>query len=672
MSSNLHPNTFSLRGLAAGSKPKSEKTCTAALAALLLLMSPSVASALEGTVSVGKQGLSDAEVTLWKASPAKAPENLASANTSETGAFEIDYATQELSRGDVLYFTARKGDQLALMAVVTDAADMPDHVSITPITTVGSIWPINAFLKDGEINGPEMGLYVGALNVANLANIETGGWGDRIVDGINAWQSTSLARMNSLANLTSLCATDGKDAECGKFLELAGGSDTISALSNVARFPQTNTDELFQLSQSAWPIPDGSERLSAPYVPYLDYTPANFALMVRFDGGGLYAPGKLHIDPNGNIWSGQNWMPGSQSSVVKGIGGGLVKQDPAGKALSPAITGFNGVNVDGIGWGTAVTKDAVWVSGFSGNIGVYDFDGKPLVGPEGISFGKENGGLQGVGTAINGDVWVADSTMDQMLHFPSGDPNSGEIVQVEGLAGPFGVVIDKNNRVWVSNSKGNTVTTFPADDPKSAEQITVGVGVRGIAADLDGNIWAVSNMTPGFPLVAIPDGASIMDEFRLAYENLVANADKLPTGTLHMISGEAGSWTATLMDAGAINVPWGMTVDGKGNLWFGNFVGESVVHICGARVENCPEGVKTGEMIGNYTSGIIELVTDAIVDSAGTVWAANNWNDGDVIAQTDKSEKKSTWGGGFGVVAIFGGIAAPVNTPLIGVAEPLD
>ncbi len=224
----------------------------------------------------------------------------------------------------------------------------------------------------------------------------------------------------------------------------------------------------------------------------------------------------------------------------------------------------------------------------------------------------------------------------------------------------------------VSNSKGNTVTTFLADDPKSAEQITVGVGVRGIAADLDGNVWAVSNMTPGFPLVTIPDDASIMEEFRLAYQNLQDNADKLPTGTLHMISGEAGNWAATLMDAGSINVPWGMTVDGKGNLWFGNFVGASVVQICGSRVENCPEGVKTGEMIGNYSSGIIELVTDAVVDSAGTVWAANNWNDGDVIVQNDKSEEKSTWGGGFGVVAIYGGLAAPVITPLIGVVEPLE
>ena len=517
-----------------------------------------------------------------------------------------------------------------------------------------------------------MGLYVGALNVPNLTNIETGGWGDRIVDGINAWQSNSLARMNTLANLTSLCATDGKDADCSAFLELAAGSDTISALSNIAASPFNNAEELFDLSQSAWPIPEGRERLSSPYVPYLDYKPANFALMVRFAGGGIYAPGKLHIDPNGNIWSGQNWMPGSQSSVVKGIGGGLVKQNPSGKALSPAIVGYNGVNVDGIGWGTAVTEDAVWVSGFSGNIGVYDFDGNPVVGPEGISFGKDNGGLQGIGTAINGDVWVADSTMDQMLHFPGGDPNNGSIVQVAGLNGPFGVVIDKENRVWVSNSKGNTVTTFPADQPEAAEQITVGVAVRGIAADQDGNVWVASNLTPGFPLPTIPDGASIMEEFRLAYENILANEDKLPTGTLHMISGEAGSWTATKMDAGAINAPWGMTVDGKGNLWFGNFIGASVVHICGARPENCPPGVKTGEMIGNYPSGIIEFVTDSIIDSAGTVWAANNWNDGDVIAQTDKSEEHSTWGGGFGVVAIYGGLAAPVKTPLIGVVEALE
>jgi hypothetical protein len=75
-------------------------------------------------------------------------------------------------------------------------------------------------------------------------------------------------------------------------------------------------------------------------------------------------------DAEGNMWCGQNWLAGSQSGVRKSTGGGLIKFSPNGTALSPAITGFTGMGVDGIGWGTAVALDKVWVASFNGAIGV--------------------------------------------------------------------------------------------------------------------------------------------------------------------------------------------------------------------------------------------------------------------------------------------------------------
>lgn len=633
-----------------------------------LLATGANAETLSGKVEIGNKGL-PASIELFVSQPDKEPTSLGSTESDGNGSFKLEFDAPTVRRGTVTYVVASSGDELQLMAATH--GQLPKEIVISPLTTIGSIWPLNAFVSEGGISGPELGLQAGAMNVSNLSDVATGSWGNRIVDGINAWSGTSLARMNTLANLVSLCGTKGKEDGCSQFLTLTNANNTLQALSNIAKSPQTKASDLFNLSESQWPAPEGRERLSAPYVPYLQYPPSSYALMVRFAGAGLYSPGKLHIDTDGNIWSGQNWMPGSQSSVFAGIGGGTIKTDPAGNPLSPPITGYAGVAVDGIGWGTGISKNGVWVTGFDGRIGVYDFDGSPLVPETGAVIDGENGGLQGVGTSQNGDVWIADSTKDQMIYFPKGDPTSGRVVEVEGLAGPFGVVVDKNDRVWVSNSKGNTVTTFPSDDPSRAENITVGIGVRGIAADLDGNIWVVSNMTPGFPIAQIPDGSSIMDEFRISYLNLLKNEDKLPTGTLHMIAAKDGKWVATDYSSPAVNVPWGMTVDGNGNLWFGNFVGQGVVHICGVRTDTCPDGVKTGELIANYTSGVIELVTDAIVDSAGTVWAANNWNDGAVIAQTDKSEEKSTWGGGFGMVAIYGGLAGPVKTPLLGVVEPI-
>jgi hypothetical protein len=134
-----------------------------------------------------------------------------------------------------------------------------------------------------------------------------------------------------------------------------------------------------QFRHEAYPQPKNPlERRKAPFAPYLAYVPGDFALSLCFAGGGNYAAGRLMFDAEGNLWSGQNWLPGSQSGVIHGIGGGTIKFVPNGTPLSPSITGFTGMGVDGIGWGTGVALDKVWVTSFNGAIGVMDFNGNPL------------------------------------------------------------------------------------------------------------------------------------------------------------------------------------------------------------------------------------------------------------------------------------------------------
>jgi hypothetical protein len=55
------------------------------------------------------------------------------------------------------------------------------------------------------------------------------------------------------------------------------------------------------------------------------------------------------FDADGNLWSGQNWLPGSQSGVNKSTGGGAIKFSPNGTALSPALTGFTGILTPSVG-----------------------------------------------------------------------------------------------------------------------------------------------------------------------------------------------------------------------------------------------------------------------------------------------------------------------------------
>ena len=441
----------------------------------------------------------------------------------------------------------------------------------------------------------------------------------------------------------------------------------LEAIAGIARTPWANANALYALFDEAYPEPKDGSRRKSPFAPYLAWAPPDFALMLTFAGGGLFAPGKFMFDANGNLWSGVNWMPGSQSGVTHNIGGGTVKFSPNGSALSPAVTGFTGMGVDGVGWGTGVTLDKVWVTSFNGKIGVLDFEGRPIGNEKDFPFADQVGGLQGVGVAANGDVWIADATKNQMLYFPGGRVKDERLVQVKGLKSPFGVAIDAQNRVWVSNAQSDTVVRFPADDPSKAESFRAGIGVRGVALDSKGNLWVASNMSLDFPPPVIPDGVSIMKQFQLAGEHfLKVLTPGKTTGVVNMIRPD-GTQPAPMgfTGNGVINAAWGVSIDGNDDVWVANFWGRGVVLMAGAEPKGHPAGTKPGDVLHVFTGGTIQMLTDVVIDPAGNVWAANNWNSPEAAVYDKPAQPISTWGGGSGFTIIYG-VAAPVKAPLMG------
>jgi hypothetical protein len=73
--------------------------------------------------------------------------------------------------------------------------------------------------------------------------------------------------------------------------------------------------DLYALFEEAYPQVKEGLPNAAPFAPYLRYAPSDFALVLRFSGGGLYAPGRLMFDRRRHLWSSVNWMPGSQSTL---------------------------------------------------------------------------------------------------------------------------------------------------------------------------------------------------------------------------------------------------------------------------------------------------------------------------------------------------------------------
>jgi hypothetical protein len=520
---------------------------------------------IAGSVQIAGQPLADATVTLFAAGTGT-PEKLSETRTDDQGTFKLD--ARHASGDSVLYVVAKGANEnVALLSVL--GATPPPTITVNELTTVASAFTAARFIDGEAISGNPLGLRIAAGNAPNLVDPATGSWGKVVLDPINITQNTTLANLNTLASLITAYATEADDAWRARFLKAATPTgraepkNTLEAIAGIAREPWNNASELFALFDAAYPQPKDGSRRTAPFAPYLRFVPDDFALSLCFAGGGMLANGKFVFDADGNLWSGQNWMPGSQSGVALNIGGGLIKVLPNGTVVSPAVNGFRGMGLDGVGWGTGVSLDKVWVGGLNGTILVTDFNGNPVAKESDLPMAGQLGGVMGIATAANGDVWLADGTKNRMLYFPGGRVKDGRIVEVAGLKSPFGVAVDDQNRVWVSNAQSDTIVRFPANDPSKAETFRAGASVRGIALDSKGNLWSASNMSLDFPPPVIPDGVSIMEQFQIAAAHMIktlAANPKMTTGIVNMIRPD-GSQPEPKGFTGnnQINVPWGVS-----------------------------------------------------------------------------------------------------------------
>jgi hypothetical protein len=657
------------------------KLTLAALAvAAMFLPTQAFAADIKGQVIGGGAPIAKSTVTLWEAG-ADAPKQLAQTKTNDDGRFEV--RPKGAHSDAILYLVANGGvpgaskagtdnPAIALLAVV--GSNPPASVTINELTTVASAFTNARFINGDAISGNPLGLKIAAGNVPNLVDPVTGGWGKVLLDPLNSSMTTTMANLDTLGSLITASFTVANDDWRARFYKAAtptGGAipkNTLEAMAGIAREPWADPKDLYALFDEAYPLPAPDGRRSSPFVPYLVYPPADFALSLAFSGGGDYANGRFMFDAEGNLWCGMNWMPGSQSGVNKSTGGGVGKFTPNGVALSPPIFGFTGMGIDGVGWGTAVTKDRVWISSFNGKILVMDFNGKPVASESDFPFKEKFLGLMGIGVAPNGDVWIADGSDNQLLYFPGGRIKDGKIVKPAGLKSPFDIVIDSQNRVWVANSSSDTVVRFPMNDPSKTESFRAGIGVRALALDSKENVWVVSNMDLKTPVPKIPDGISIMEQFKIVTEAMVKyimGPPPRPTGAVNMIRPD-GTQPAPMGYTGeAINIPWGLNIDGNDDVWVGNMWARSVTLMAGDNTKGHPAGTKTGDVIHMFQSGSIQMVTDASIDAAGDVWAANNWNLLEAAAGPNPAYPTSTWGGGSGFTVIYG-VAAPVKPPRIG------
>ncbi len=693
--------------LAACAQPQSANQTTAAsnqppAAATTAAAEPGSASAFaagsfDGQILGAGAPIAQSTVTLYAATSGS-PQQVAQAQTGDDGTFAMSFG----GGTGVLYLVATGGEPkaaknsannpaIALVSVI--GAQPPPHVVVNENTTVAAVWTMNQFINGTAIQGYPLGLRIGAGNVPNFVNPQTGGWGGAIQDSLNGPQTPTMANFATLADVLSGCVTRVTAGACASLFSAAASpahgvpSTTLTAAESIARYPWYKPNRLFALLDRFYPIPPGKNLRDVPYMPYLKWAPSAWVLPLRFDGGGYRAGGKAMFDSQGNLWVGDNFSVGwqGQDSLWQGH---ATKFAPNGAPLSPITTGFTGGGMEGGTFGAAVdAKDHAWLTNYgSQSITVFDRDGTPLTPPNGINFGDKLGLMQGVMVAPNGDVWAVGISKDQLVYFPGGDIDKGRIV-CEGAAqepcksfsSPFDLAIDQRNRIWVTNAT-DKVTRFDAAHPSIVQSFHTGISNSGLAIDHEGNVWVTNRFGTGFEGMAHLLGVAI----RLKRHGVATASDYLTTTMSHQQGGPHGGSVTVLrpdgspfpgspFKSGGLPGPWAAAVDGNDNVWISNFVAPSspITELCGVRLQNCPPGMKTGDQIsppGGYVGGGLQMLTDIDVDPAGNVWAMNNWQDIDSCVSPAPPEALSTRCGGQGVV-VFYGLAKPVRAPQIGPAQ---
>jgi hypothetical protein len=326
---------------------------------------------IEGQVQGGGGPIANSTVTLWAAS-ANAPSQLAQAATDADGRFEVS-VEQSLGEDIILYLVATGGEPavnkaggdnpaIALMAVV--GSKPTAKVIINEMTTVASVWTHAQFLDGTAIKGPALGLRIAAGNVPNFVNLETGGYGTTIADGLNSTQTPTMANFATLSNVLAGCATRIKADACNSLFAATTApdgkvpTDTLTAAEFIARFPSHQPEKVFALLENFYPVPEGKPLLrSTPFMPYLSFAPSAWVLPLKFTGGGYSGGGKLMFDSQGNAWVVDNFQVGAQNQDAFWRGG-LSKFAPDGTPLSPPVTGFTGGGLLGPGFGLAIDASA--------------------------------------------------------------------------------------------------------------------------------------------------------------------------------------------------------------------------------------------------------------------------------------------------------------------------
>jgi streptogramin lyase len=619
-----------------------------------------------GTVQSGNAPVALSTVTLYRAGISRnaSPAVLGTARTDATGTFTIVFRPSPDPTA-ILYLVAVGGSVFSgngnnPLAAIKLANVIGSNSDLLPVvinerTTVATAYAMAQFIQGSSISGKSPGLQNAAATLRNLVNVTSGGVGSVLGNSPNGLETSTMRQFNSLANMLAACVNTATPEACAALFSLAtppGGTapnDTLQAAVNIAHYPSQNAAQLFDQAQ-----------ILRLYQPGLLSAPDAWTLAITYDGNGAEFDGlgNMAIDGDGNVWATNNYMYNADPTQTVCGDTHVLKVTPTG--LDAPGAPYSGGGLYGAGFGITLDPDGnLWAAnfGFQGSgcnppppanandnsVSEFDSNGNAISLVGGFTKGNI---LEPQGTASDqqGNIWIANCGNSTVTEFPHGNPNIPWNFRRLPLVRPFGLAVDADGDIWISSNGNDSVIAFhPSGQQLSGSPFSGGgiVSPLGVATDSRGNVWIANSGAIQLPcgIKGVPTPGN-------------------PVSVTEISHGGQGGFHTTNFTGGGLTVPWGIAIDGNDNVWVANFGGQHVSEFCGARPGTCPTGLHTGDPISpetGYTSDALTRNTGIAIDPSGNVWLANNWMN--VPLQTNP--------GGHGLV-VFIGLAAPVQTPVIG------
>jgi len=469
------------------------------------------------------------------------------------------------------------------------------YILMNEVSTIATAYAISGYASDAT-HVSSSGLALAQTGLANafaaVPNLETLSTGAALATTPAGNGIVPQAEINTLANILASCinsAEPGSAACTTLFSNARNGntapSDTATAAINIAHHPSANIASLYSLQQGT----------GAPFLPNLGAAPNDFTIAIGYTVAGLVSPGAggLAIDASGNVW-----IAGQTNST-------LLELSPVGVVLSGS-SGFTGGGLDHPYFIAIDASKNVWVTNFTGSsLSKFSSNGTPLSGASGYT----DGGIsspQGIAVDASGHVWTTNRGNESLSEFDSsGTAISGSSgFTGGGLSRPEGIAFDVSGNAWVTNETGSSISEFDSSGAAISGSPFTGGGLsqpQGIAIDNLGNVWVANyggktseftstgtalssnGYAPGGamiqPAIIAIDGSG--NAWVTTYEGHNVIEFNSSGIALSGATGYSGAGIGFIPGVG-FGDPYGIAIDGSGNVWVGNVYSDYITELIGA------------------------------------------------------------------------------------------